>query len=110
MIAVVSNTRRLRQQPRPPDDAERAFRDELRKGCPYCGSRRVVGRFHDGVWDYGMRCESGCRTHTEPNLAHRIASEAAKRAAASAGERLVYTAVDSSAGTVAGVVRRTGPA
>jgi hypothetical protein len=105
----VSNTRRLRQQPRPPDGAERAFRDELRKGCPYCGSRRVLGRFHDGTWDYGLRCEPDCRTHAQPVLAHRIASEAAKRAAAAAGEPLIYQAVDSMSGTVAGVVRGTGP-
>jgi hypothetical protein len=105
----VSNTRRLRQQPRPPDDAQRAFRDELRRtGCPYCGSRRVIGRFHDDTWDYGLRCLPDCRTHAEPVLAHRIASEAARRAAEAAGERLVYQAVDSMSGTVAGVVRGAG--
>jgi hypothetical protein len=102
----VSNTRRVKPQPRPPDEVERAFRDELRgRGCPHCGSRRVVGRFHDGQWDFGMRCDPGCRTFAEPRLAHRLAAEAAERAAAATGQRLQYQAFDNSSGAVAGAVR-----
>jgi len=48
----VSNGRRLK--PRPPDEVEAAFAAELRKGCPHCGSRKVNGRFHDGLWDYRL--------------------------------------------------------
>ena len=98
----MSNARRLK--PRPPDEVETAFRDALREGCPHCGSRRVVGRFHDGVWDYGLRCEPGCRTFTEPLLAHRIASEAAERAGAAAAQKLSYRAFDSSTGRVEGAI------
>jgi len=99
----VSNTRRLK--PRDPDEVESAFRDELRKGCPHCGSRRVVGRFHDGLWDYGLRCEASCRTFTEPLLAHRIAAEAAERASAATGIRLSYRAFNEGIGRVEGAVR-----
>jgi hypothetical protein len=100
----VSNTRRLKPTPREPDEIERAFRDELRKGCPFCQSRRVVGRFHGGRWDYGMRCEPSCRTFAEPQLAHRLAAEAAERAAAT-GQRLRYEAFDVSTGRIEGAVR-----
>ena len=88
----MSNTRRLK--PRDPDEVEAAFAAELRKGCPHCGSTRVVGRFHDGLWDYGLRCEASCRTFAEPLLAHRIASEAAERARRPPGSRLRYEAFD----------------
>jgi hypothetical protein len=101
----VSNTRRVKPQPRLPDEVELAFRDELRKGCPYCQSRRVVGRFHDGRWDFGMRCDPGCRTFAEPRLAHRLAAEAAERAAEVTGQRLRYEAFDSSTGRIEGAVR-----
>ena len=99
----MSNTRRLK--PRGPDEVEAAFAAELRKGCPHCGSRRVVGRFHDGLWDYGLRCGASCRTFTEPQLAHRIASEAAGQAAAVTGQRLRYEAFDGSCGQIEGAVR-----
>jgi hypothetical protein len=99
----VSNTRRLK--PREPDAVESAFAVELRRGCPHCGSTRVTGRFHDGLWDYGLRCESSCRTFTEPLLAHRIASEAAERASAATGIRLSYRAFHEGAGRVEGAVR-----
>jgi hypothetical protein len=109
MAAVaVSNTRRLKLKPREPDEIERAFRDELRKGCPHCQSRGVVGRFHDGRWDFGMRCDPGCCTFTEPRLAHRLAAEAAQRAAAATGLRLRYEAFDTSSGRVEGAVRAAG--
>jgi hypothetical protein len=101
----VSNTRRAKPPPRPPDEVEAAFRDELRKGCPYCQSRRVVGRFHDGRWDFGMRCDPRCRTFTEPRLAHRLAAEAAERAAAATGQTLRYEAFDNSSGAIEGAVR-----
>jgi hypothetical protein len=99
----MSNTRRLK--PRDPDEVESAFRAALGEGCPHCGSRRVVGRFHDGLWDYGLRCEASCRTFAEPRLAHRIASEAAGRAAAVTGQRLRYEAFDGSCGQIEGAVR-----
>jgi hypothetical protein len=100
--AVVSNARRLK--PRDPDAVEAAFAGELRKGCPHCGSRRVVGRFHDGWWDYGLRCEASCRTFTDPRLAHRIAAEAAERASAVTGIRLSYRAFNEGCGRVEGAV------
>jgi hypothetical protein len=99
----VSNTRRLK--PREPDEVESAFAAELRKGCPHCGSKVVTGRFHDGWWDYGLRCEASCRTFTEPQLAHRIASEAAERAGLATGQKLRYEAFDSSCGQIEGAVR-----
>ena len=92
----MSNARRLK--PRPPDESEEAFRRELALGCPHCGSRRVVGRFHDGLWDYGLRCERDCPTHADQALAHKIANDAARRAG------LGYRAVDNSSGQVTGVV------
>jgi hypothetical protein len=101
----VSNTRRLKPQPRPPDEVEAEFRAELRKGCPHCQSRRVVGRFRDGRWDFGMRCDPGCRTFAEPRLAHRLAAEAAQRAAAATGQTLRYEAFDSTSGAIEGAVR-----
>ena len=96
---------RLRLPPRPPDQVEAAFRDELRKGCPHCGSRRVTGRFHDGVWDYRLSCVPSCRTFAEPQLAHRLAAEAAKRAALATGQQLRYEAFDGSTGLIEGAVR-----
>jgi hypothetical protein len=101
----VSNTRRLKLKPREPDEVEAAFRAELRKGCPYCGSRTVTERFHDGWWDYGLRCEASCKTFTEPQLAHRIAAQAAERAAAATGQTLRYEAFDTSTGRIEGAVR-----
>jgi hypothetical protein len=98
----VSNRRKLK--PRPPDEVEAAFRDELRKGCPHCGSRKVSGRFHDGVWDFRLSCAPDCRTFSEPMLAHRIASEAAERAGLAIGQKLGYRAFDSSSGRVEGAV------
>jgi hypothetical protein len=99
----VSNTRRLK--PREPDEVESAFAAELRKGCPHCGSKVVTGRFHDGWWDYGLRCEPSCRTFAEPLLAHRIASEAAERVSAATGVRLSYRAFNEGIGRVEGAVR-----
>ena len=92
----MSNARRLK--PRPPDEDQAAFRRELALGCPHCGSRRVVARFHDGLWDFGLRCPEGCPTHADQALAHRVASEVADRAG------LGYRAVDSCSGQVTGVV------
>jgi hypothetical protein len=99
----VSNARRLK--PRDPDPLEAAFAAELRRGCPHCKSKVVTGRFHDGLWDYGLRCEASCRTFAEPQLAHRIAAEAAERAAAATGQRLRYEAFDGSSGKIEGAVR-----
>ena len=101
----MSNTRRAKPRPRPPDETEAAFRAELRKGCPHCGSRRVTGRFHDTRWDYGLRCDPSCKTFTEPQLAHRIAAQAAERAALATGQRLRYEAFDTSTGRIEGAVR-----
>jgi hypothetical protein len=101
----VSNRPRLKPKPREPDEVEAAFRDELRKGCPHCGSRRVTKKFHGGRWDYGLRCEASCRTFAEPRLAHRIAAEAAERAGLATGQRLRYEAFDSSTGRIEGAVR-----
>jgi hypothetical protein len=106
----MSNTRRLKPRPRPPDATEAAFRAELRKGCPHCGSRTVTGRFHDGLWDYGLKCAPSCRTFAEPQLAHRIAARAAERAGLAIGQRLQYQAFDSSTGQVEGAVRALGGA
>jgi hypothetical protein len=100
----VSNARRLKLKPRPPDEVERAFRDELRRGCPHCQSRRVVGRFHDGQWDYGLRCHLGCATFAKPVLAHAIASAAAERAGLAIGTKLSYRAFGEGSGQVEGAV------
>jgi hypothetical protein len=100
----VSNTRRLKPRPRPPDAVEAAFRAELRRGCPHCGSRRVTGRFHDGLWDYGLRCDRGCKTFAEPQLAHAIASVAAERAGLAIGSPLTYRAFGEGSGQVEGAV------
>ena len=101
----MSNTRRAKPPSRPPDEVEAAFRDELRKGCPHCGSRQVTSRFRGGLWDYGLKCDPSCRTFTAPQLAHRLAAEAAERAGLILGERLQYQAFDSSTGAIAGAVR-----
>jgi hypothetical protein len=101
----VSNRRRAKQPPRPPDEIEAAFLAALREGCPHCGSRVVVERFRGGVWDYGLRCEPSCRTFSEPQLAHRLASEAALRAASATGQKLRYEAFDGSSGQIEGAVR-----
>jgi hypothetical protein len=96
----MSNSRRLKPAPREPDEVEAAFRAELRKGCPHCQSRRVVGRFHDGQWDYGLRCDPGCATFAKPQLAHAIASAAAERAGLATGSRLTYRAFGEGSGRV----------
>jgi len=104
----VSNTRRAKPPRRAPDEIEAAFRNALReRGCPYCGSRHVTGRLRNGSgrWDYRLSCDPGCRTFAEPQLAHRIASQAAERAAAATGQRLQYQAFDSSTGAIEGAVR-----
>ena len=102
----MSNRRRLKLKPREPDEIESAFRDALReRGCRYCGSRQVTGRIQNGRWDYRLSCVPGCRTFSEPQLAHRIAAEAAQRAAAATGQRLQYQAFDSSTGAIEGAVR-----
>ena len=100
----MSNTRRLKPQPRPPDATEAAFRAELRRGCPHCGSRTVTGRFHDGLWDFGLRCNGGCKTFAEPQLAHAIASAAAERAGLAIGTKLSYRAFGEGSGQVEGAV------
>ena len=99
----MSNTRRAKPRARPPDETEAAFRAALREGCPHCGSRQVSGRIRDGRWDYRLSCLPSCRTHAEPQLAHRVASDAAKRAGLATGQRLAYRAIDSG-GIVEGVV------
>jgi len=100
----VSNTRHAKPRPRPPDEVEAAFRTELRKGCPHCGSRRVVGRLRDGLWDFGLRCNRGCKTFAEPQLAHAIASAAAERAGLAIGTKLSYRAFGEGSGQVEGAV------
>ena len=101
----MSTTRHAKPRPRPPDETEAAFRAELRKGCPHCGSRTVTGRFHDGFWDYGLKCDPSCKTFAEPKLAHRIAAQAAERAGLAIGQRLRYEAFDTSTGRIEGAVR-----
>ena len=92
----MSNTRQLR--PRLPDANELAFRAELAKGCPGCGSRTVTAKFR-GRWEYTLRCEPDCPSWTgvlhDGFTGHTIASEAAKRAGMS------YRAID---GTTGGVI------
>ena len=90
----MSNGRRLK--PPDPDEVERAFRDELRKGCPGCGSRKVTGRW-DGRWRYTLHCEPSCPSWTGELggfTGHTIGSEAAKRAG------MTYRAIDGSTGGV----------
>ena len=100
----MSNTRHAKLKPREPDETEAAFARELRRGCPHCQSRRVVAKFRGGVWDFGLRCDPGCRTFREPRLAHAVASAAAERAGVAIGQKLSYRAFDSSAGQVEGAV------
>jgi hypothetical protein len=91
----VSNTRRLK--PPDPDEVELAFRDELRKGCPGCGSTTVTAKYR-GRWEYTIRCSPDCPSWTGalPGFTgHTIGSEAAKRAG------MAYRAID---GTTGGVV------
>jgi hypothetical protein len=102
---AVSNSRHLKLKPREPDEVEAAYRDELRKGCPHCRSRQVTGRFRAGLWDYRPSCKPGCRTFSEPQLAHRIAAQAAERAALATGQTRRYQAFDSSTGQIKGAVR-----
>jgi hypothetical protein len=104
----VSNTRRAKQPPRPPDEIESAFRNELRRGCPHCGSRQVTGRIRNGMWDYRLSCDPSCPTFTQPQLAHAVAARAAERAALVTGQKLRYEAFDSSTGRIEGAVRAGG--
>ncbi len=67
--------------------------------------RTVTGRFHDGLWDYGLRCEAACKTFSEPQLAHALAARAAERAAVATGQKLSYQAFGDGAGRVEGAVR-----
>ena len=95
----MSNTRRL--PPRPPDTIELAFRAELEKGCPGCGSRTVTAKFK-GRWEYTIRCREDCPSWTGVLggfTGHTIGAEAAKRAG------LAYRAID---GTTGGVVLAAG--
>jgi hypothetical protein len=57
------------------------------------------------VWDFRLSCVPSCRTFAEPRLAHRLAAEAAERAAAATGQRLRYEAFDTSTGRIEGAVR-----
>ena len=98
----VSNGRRVKRRPPDPDEDERAFRDELRKGCPGCGSRVVTGKFR-GRREFTLRCRRGCPSFTGEMgdfNGHTIADQAAKRAG------LVYRALD---GTSGGVVVAAQP-
>ena len=65
----------------------------------------MTGRIRNGMWDYRLSCDPSCRTFSEPQLAHRIAAEAAERAAAATGQRLQYQAFDGSTGQIEGAVR-----
>jgi hypothetical protein len=65
----------------------------------------VTGRIRAGVWDFRLSCVPSCRTFAEPRLAHRLAAEAAERAAAATGQRLRYEAFDTSTGRIEGAVR-----
>ncbi len=103
----MSNARKLRQQPRPPDPVEAGFRDALRAGCPHCHSRKVVGKWR-GVWSFTLVCGPDCPTHRDERLAHAVAADAAKRAGVAAGEALSYRALDTSSGEVGGVVVGAG--
>jgi ribosomal protein S27AE len=90
----VSNTRRLR--PRAPDADELAFRAELAKGCPRCGSSAVTARFR-GRWEYTLRCRPDCPSWTgalNGFTGHTIGSEAARRAG------MFYRAIDGITGGV----------
>jgi len=96
------NAKRLKLRRPDPDPDERAFRDELRKGCSGFGNRRVIGRW-DGRWRYRSHCEPGCPSWIGQQgdfTGHTIAHEAAQRAG------LRYFAAD---GTSGGVVVAAGP-
>jgi hypothetical protein len=90
----VSNTPRLK--PRAPDEDELAFRAELVKGCPGCGSTTVTARWR-GVWQYTIHCDPACPSWTgalSGFTGHAIGSEAARRAG------MAYRAIDGSTGGV----------
>jgi hypothetical protein len=76
---------------------ELAFRAELEKGCPGCGSTTVTAKFR-GRWEYTIRCSPDCPSWTgalSGFTGHTIGLEAAKRAG------MTYRAID---GTTGGVV------
>ena len=101
----MSNARRL--PPRPPDETERGFRDELkRRGCPECGSRVVTGNYVAAAdrWQFTLRCPGSCGTFTRPLGAFTAHATAA---AAARGLGLAYTAFRGSSGGV--VVAARGP-
>jgi hypothetical protein len=96
----VSNGRRVKRRPPDPDAVEEAFRAELAKGCPGCGSRTVSGKFR-GRWEWTLHCKPDCPSWTGREFTgHTIGAEAAKRA----GMR--YQAID---GTSGGVVVAAQP-
>ena len=92
---AVSNGKRL--QPRLPDAVELAFKAELAKGCPGCGSRTVTGRFR-GRWEWTLHCKPEC-----PSFSGRLGGFTGHTIGAAAAERagMTYRAID---GTTGGVV------
>jgi hypothetical protein len=90
----VSNAKRLK--PRLPDADELAFKAELAKGCPGCGSRTVKGQFR-GVWEWTLLCKPGCPSFTgavDGFTGHSIGAAAAARSG------MTYRAIDGSTGGV----------
>jgi hypothetical protein len=80
--------------PRPPDEFEASFRDELARGCPGCGSTPVTGRFR-GRWEFTLRCTPSCPSWTgtlSGFTGHTIGAAAAQRAG------MTYRAIDGSTG------------
>jgi len=96
----MSNAKRL--PPRSPDAVELAFKAELAKGCPGCGSRTVSGKYR-GRWEWTIHCKPECPSWTGQLggfTGHTIGSEAARRAG------MTYPAID---GTSGGVVVAAQP-
>jgi hypothetical protein len=87
---------RAKLKPRPPDEDEARFRDELARGCPQCGSRKVSGKFR-GRWEFTLHCLPSCPSHTRPAggfSGHTIAASAAEAIG------LSYRAIDGTSGGV----------
>ena len=92
---------RPKLKPRPPDADELAFKRELAKGCPGCGSTTVTAKFR-GRWEYILRCKPGCPSFGPGDFTgHTLGSAAATRAG------MAYRAIDGTTGGV--VVAARGP-
>jgi hypothetical protein len=103
-IGQLGLSRRLKLKPRPPDEVEAAFRDELRKGCPIA---RAGGRWASSMTAGGITgCAATRRAVRSASRSSRTRSPQRRRerAGLATGSRLTYRAFGEGSGRVEGAV------